>query len=448
MDQRPLRILLIEDDEDDCILIRNLLSEAPVGGHELEWVSSYEELQQAIHRSIGHDVYILDYRLGARDGLEILRELQENGCKTPVIFLTGAGSHAIDMEAMRAGAADYLSKDELTARIVERSIRYAVERKRSKEALLASEREFRTLYEQAPLGYQSLDEEARIIDVNAAWLDFFGYSKDEVVGRWLGDFMTEPSRERLPEHFDCFKGLGEVHWAEFEMLRKDGSRALVAIHGSARFDKRGRFIKSQCIMHDITKRKRAEQALRESQRMLQIILDTIPVGIFWKDLDSNYLGCNRTFAADSGADSPEAVVGKSDFDLVWKDQAEQFRLDDRLVMEAGKPKLGYEEHPSTPSGGKIWVQTNKVPLRDAGGIIQGVLGAYEDITTRKQAEDALRESQKQLANIINFLPDATLVIDREGKVISWNRAMEEMTGVTADEMLGKGGYEYALPFHV
>ncbi|MFA5180248.1 MAG: diguanylate cyclase [Syntrophales bacterium] len=195
------------------------------------------------------------------------------------------------------------------------------------------------------------------------------------------------------------------------------------------------------------KRQRVEGALRESQQLLRLVLDAIPVRIFWKDRELNYLGCNQMFASDAGLDSPEAIVGRSDYDMGWKDQANLYRADDHAVISSGTPRLHYEEPQTTPEGGLIWLRTSKIPILDAEGEIKGVLGTYEDITERKQAENDLKESQRHFADIINFLPDATFVIDKEGKVTSWNRAIEEITGVPAEDILGKGNYEHALPFY-
>lgn len=143
-------------------------------------------------------------------------------------------------------------------------------------------------------------------------------------------------------------------------------------------------------------RNRAEEALRESRQILQSVLDTIPVRVFWKDLDSNYLGCNRPFAFDAGLQSPDEIVGRNDFEMVWAEEAQFYRSDDRLVMETGRPKLGYEEHQTTPSGHRIWLRTSKVPLFDVKGRVKGVLGTYEDTTAHKRAEEALRKAHDEL----------------------------------------------------
>jgi len=137
-------------------------------------------------------------------------------------------------------------------------------------------------------------------------------------------------------------------------------------------------------------RTQAEEALRESQQMLRLIMDHIPQAIFWKDLDLVYLGCNREFAADAGLDSPDDIIGKSDYDMPWVAEAERYRADDRQVIETGEARLNYEEPQTMPSGEQTWLRTSKVPLRDADGEVVSVLGMYEDITERVRTERLLQ----------------------------------------------------------
>ena len=144
-------------------------------------------------------------------------------------------------------------------------------------------------------------------------------------------------------------------------------------------------------------RLRMEEDLRESQRLLKLVLDSIPVRVFWKDRESVYLGCNEHFAHDAGLDSPEAIVGKTDFELGWREQAELYRADDHEVMETGVARLDYEEPQSGEHGERRWLRTSKLPLRDEHGRVFGVLGIYEDITERRHTEEALRRSQKMEA---------------------------------------------------
>ncbi len=132
MDDRPLRVLLIEDDEDDYLLTRDLFSEIKGNRFDLDWVRTPAEALQAAERN-HHDVCLLDYRLGEHTGLELLRELLEKGYKAPVILLTGQGDYGIDVEAMTAGAAGYLVKGQVGVPLLERSIRYALQRAQSLE---------------------------------------------------------------------------------------------------------------------------------------------------------------------------------------------------------------------------------------------------------------------------------------------------------------------------
>jgi rsbT co-antagonist protein RsbR len=134
--------------------------------------------------------------------------------------------------------------------------------------------------------------------------------------------------------------------------------------------------------------------LRKSQQMLQLVLDTIPIRVFWKDKELNFLGCNQLFADDAGLDSPEEIIGNNDFDMVWANRAELYRSNDHQAMESGTPKLNFEEPQTAPDGSQMWLRTSKIPLYDAEGNISGVLGTYEDITERKQAE-AERERLQQ-----------------------------------------------------
>jgi len=140
MDDRPVRVLLVDDDEDDYLLTRDLLAAIAGGpGYALDWVCTYEEGLETIAQR-AHEIYLLDYRLGERTGLDLLREAVAGGCRDPLILLTGQGDREVDVEAMKAGATDYLVKGRVDALLLERSIRYAIERSKVdqlKDSLLA-----------------------------------------------------------------------------------------------------------------------------------------------------------------------------------------------------------------------------------------------------------------------------------------------------------------------
>jgi DNA-binding response OmpR family regulator len=139
MDIDPIRVLIVEDDEDDYIILRDLLLGIEAGAFRLDWAATYDAGIEQMGRN-QHDVFLVDYVLGERNGVDLLNEAREKGCDAPMILLTGRGDREVDLAAMKAGAADYLNKDEIRAPILERSIRYAVERRRSEKERLQKEK--------------------------------------------------------------------------------------------------------------------------------------------------------------------------------------------------------------------------------------------------------------------------------------------------------------------
>jgi len=163
----------------------------------------------------------------------------------------------------------------------------------------------------------------------------------------------------------------------------------------------------------------SERRLKESGWMLQHILDTIPVQVFWKDRNFKFMGCNRCLAEDLGLKDPEEIIGMDDYDLTPREEADAFRADDKKVLETREPMLNYEE-PMTvrPGGATSWYRTNKVPLTNSKGDVIGILGTCEDITERKQAEDALRESNAFMREFIDNIPGVVTIKDSHGRMNS------------------------------
>lgn len=168
-----------------------------------------------------------------------------------------------------------------------------------------------------------------------------------------------------------------------------------------------------------------------SHGLLQDIVEGIPIRIFWKDRKCRYLGCNTLFAKDAGCSHPDELIGKTDFDMGWKDQAELYRADDLSVMESGESKLGFEEPQTTPDGDTIWLRTSKVPLRNTAESVIGILGIYENITEQKQAEQELKLAKA----VLDHAPLNITLLDSDARIHYINKTGCETLGYTQKELL-------------
>jgi PAS domain S-box-containing protein len=224
---------------------------------------------------------------------------------------------------------------------------------------------------------------------------------------------------------------------ESEIRDKTGKSREVVFAKDVYRDEEGRAAGVVGSFLDISGIKAAQQSLAETNRMLQLVLNTIPVRVFWKDRQCVYQGCNQAFAQDAGVSSTEEIVGKTDFDLAFVRQAELFRSDDSAVMDSGESRLFYEEPQDRPDGKQTWLLTSKVPICDAGQEVTGVLGTYQDITDRKLTEEELLKLRRYLANIFDSMPSLLVAVDRDLRVTQWNAMAESITGLKAEDLLGQ-----------
>ena len=192
---------------------------------------------------------------------------------------------------------------------------------------------------------------------------------------------------------------------------------------------------------EIERRKRTEEALRASQQIIEGIINAIPVRVFWKDKNLFYLGCNAAFARDAGFADPKDIIGKDDYQMAWRAQADLYRDDDRQVIESGCAKLLVEEPQTNPQGNSFTLLTSKIPLRDSQGEISGVLGSYLDITDRKLAEEKIINAKKEWEDTFDAITELIFIHDSDGRIIRANRAYGQMAGMSLAELVGRPFYE-------
>ena len=276
---------------------------------------------------------------------------------------------------------------------------------RSHDQIAAREQYFRSLYENAPTAYHSLDEDGRLLDVNAAWLKLLGYAhREQVLGRPILDFLDASQHELLRRRFPDFKATGLLEDAELVMRRSDGGLVIVILVGRIQYDEQGRFVRTHCVLYDITARKNAEQGRRESERRLALALDGASLGTFeWNLGDDTVVWDARQaqlygIALDQFDGNQAAVLSRvhpADLRRV-KVAIEEARRHRRMVA--------VEYRAVWPDGSVHWLSSAGRFQYDAGGEAVSLRGVTMDVDSRRRAElerdqleDQLRQAQKMEA---------------------------------------------------
>ncbi len=348
---------------------------------------------------------------------------------------------------------------------------YAVARdvtdhKRVEEALRKSENKLRDITSSLAEGIYVMDLNGHISFMNPEAERLLGWTMSELSDRNAHDIVHYMKADGSPLPFkECRmnkvieNGIRFVSSDEV-FVRKDGTVFPISVICSP-FIENGRVVASVTAFRDITElkniekerenlifklgiakkeleiemaeRKLAEEKLFESSQMLQTVLDNIPQRIFWKDLSSIFLGCNKPFALDCGYANPGELIGKTDYETASAGTASVYRADDRLVMDTGLSKLNYEESQIKPDGSHAWLRTSKVPLRDKDGRVIGVVGMYEDVTERKFAKAALLISEERSRQSVRVSNLGIFDHDHLAETIYWSPRQREIYGWGPDE---------------
>jgi PAS domain S-box-containing protein len=332
----------------------------------------------------------------------------------------------------------------------------AIRRKRFEESLTRAKAYIEKVFDNSADAIGIIDKHGRAIKWNQAASVIFGYSLEELQTRKVFELYAD--KQQLELMLTLLRHEGFVRRYEIDCRKKDGTVVPMEIsisllrtddgeiQGSVGVvrdlsDTKQRLLEAETINErleqEISERRRVAEELRTSQQIIEGILNAIPVRVFWKDTNLAYLGCNTIFAHDAGFDDPKDIIGKDDFQMVWREQAELYRNDDRQVIESGLSKLLVEEPQRTPQGDIITLLTSKIPLRNSTGEISGVLGMYLDITERRRAEEGLRQAHAELAQLVASIPSILIGLSGEDHVIWWNDAAEETFALRRVEVLGR-----------
>ncbi len=402
-----LRVLIVEDSEDDMLLI---LRELRRGGYTLEFerVDTPIAMLTALNRQ-PWDLVIADYTLPAFSAPEALQLLQSQKLDLPFIIVSGTIGEDIAVAAMKAGAHDYLIKGNLARLVpaVERELREAQERQKrhsAEQALVEANavlREYATeleeLYNHAPCGYHSLDQDGIFLRINDTELKMLGYTRDEVVGKMkFSDLLTAESLPTFQANFPLSQQRSWVQDLEFQMMRKDGTILPVSISATATVDMRGNSVNSRSVVNDITERQaalrerlQAEQKIHEQAALLDITTDAICV----RDLEHRILFWNQGAEHLFGWDSAE-VLGKNAIELLDLPSETLSRFESIQTTLVQEGQWQGELQKITKDGRTIVVESRWTLMSDQAGNPKSILTVSTDITEKKQLEAQFLRAQR------------------------------------------------------
>jgi PAS domain S-box-containing protein len=322
------------------------------------------------------------------------------------------------------------------------------ERKKTEEALLNSERKFRAIFDQTFQFIGLMTPDGTLVEANRTALKFSGIKESDVLGKpfWETPWWTH-SKELQEQLHRAVQEAAKGEFVRFEVTHQaaDGSLHYVDFSLKPVMDDAGRVVLLIPEGRDITDRKRAEEALSHSETRYRELIELLPQTVFEIDLQGKIISANPVGLKSFGYSKEDLEKGLSAFQIIAPNDHQHLAENIQRILQ--EEQSGANEYLAQRKDGSTFpVITYSVPIIHEHTAV-GLLGVLVDITERKQAEDAVKLSERRLTDIINFLPDATFAIDKKSRIITWNKAMEEMTGTTAVDMLGKGNYEYAIPFY-
>lgn len=419
-----LRVLLVDDDPDDLMLIRDLV-EANGGNMLCDVALGFDEGMTAIDKGI-HDAYLIDFRLGARTGLELIQRAAL-GASGPMVLLTGMGSELVDRDALASGAADYLSKRDLTTESVQRSIRYTVEMWRARRTAEEGEARYRSLFDGVPVGLFRIGPDGTLLEANRAAVGLLGYPDNtsllgtparELIDPAYGHVFDRPYQD--PEH-------GEP--TDVEVLGRDGRRRWVSLTLEAVVDASGKVSHVEAAIADITARKTAEA---EAQLRGQL-LDKVRSAVIVTDMAGRCTHWNR-FAETMYGWSAQEAIGRDITEL--NVTAEDQDVANEIMGEVARTGHWEGEFTVCRSDGTTFpAQVSNSLLVDDRGTPVGMIGVSMDITGRKQAESAIREYQELHAQAFDASPVGKAILSiPDGRLISVNPALCDFLGYSPEEL--------------
>jgi PAS domain S-box-containing protein len=318
------------------------------------------------------------------------------------------------------------------------------ERKKAEAALKESEKKYRQLFQHAPSGIYALDYKHRkFISINDVMCTYTGYTREELMQMDPFDLFTESSIKIYQERVKSLCEGNEVPSSqEYEIKKKDGTTMFVMLNINYDLEN-GVPVKARTIAHDITHRKLMEQALQESERKYRLLANNVRDVIWIRDMNLRLIYVSPSITEQQGytveeamARMPEEIWSPDSFKLIGRILTEELEIEKKEKRDFSRSRT-IEVEIKCKDGSTIWAEAKMSFLRDQNGLPTGIIGVTRDINERKQAQEAMRESEEKYRTVMEANPDPVVVYDMEGKVIYFNPAFTRVFGWTLAERLGK-----------
>ncbi|MCE5188422.1 MAG: PAS domain S-box protein [Eubacteriales bacterium] len=313
------------------------------------------------------------------------------------------------------------------------------------DQLAQSKERFQSLFEKAPLGYQSLDINGNFLEVNQQWLDLLGYSREEVIGKWFGDFLAPEYRDIFRERFLIFQKQGRIH-SEFEMIHKNGDPVFIAFDGRISYGENGGFLQTHCILKDISSEKKMEYDLRISEEKYRRLFETMALGVVYQTNEGKIISMNPAAERILGR-TFEELKGHTSGSPIWKINKEDGTIatendhPSMIALKTGKlcgPVVFGVFNPKISD--YVWISIIAIPLFHSGETVPyQVYTTFQDISAEHRAN---RDYYLLFQEMVDAFALHEIICDKNGKPINYrflavNSAFEKMTGLVAPNIIGK-----------
>lgn len=316
------------------------------------------------------------------------------------------------------------------------------EQERVRALLKDTEKGFQLLFDKAPFAYQSLDFDGNLIEVNQQWLDILGYTRQEINGKWFGNFLSPPYQEDFRKQFLNFKAEGKIH-SEFEMVHKNGNLSFITFDGTIGYDFNGFFKQSHCLLQDITERKQVEELIHENERSLKEAQHLAQIGSWTWAKSTDTMKWSEELYHIHRVNPNSAISGLAELSSHFTPESwKRLKTAIGKALQSGEPwELDLEI--VLPDNSTRHTISRGEASYDATGKFTGLHGTVQDITERKLAEVVMHDFEEKLNNVnlyarslIEASLDPMMTINLEGKITDVNAATERATGLTRNDLIG------------